>query len=205
MINVRKLIVKCGGFLPQWTFYNKYLRYFRMLLYSGYIARRINVKDVNHFTVEPTARFVGFQHISIMSGHIRAFSRISAINRYNTEKFNPKILIGENCNIGQNNHIGAINYISIGANFLSGANCLITDHNHGGSEKLDIPPNDRKLHTKGPVIIGNNVHLGENVIILSGVTIGNNVVIGAGSVVTKSLPDNTIVAGNPCKILKIFK
>lgn len=176
-----------------------------MLLYSGYISKKVQIKDIYRFTVEPTVKFVGNEHIQIASGHIRAFSRLSAITKYNSESFSPTIIIGKNCNIGQNNHIGAIIRIAIGENFLSGANCLITDHYHGGGGDLSVPPNERNLFTKGPVTIGNNVHIGENVIILSGVTIGNNVTIGAGSVVTKSLPDYAIAAGNPCKIIRFGK
>ena len=51
-------------------------------------------------------------------------------------------------------------------------------------------------------IIGDNVTLGANDVIIGGITIGNNVVVGAGSVVVKDVPDNCIVAGNPAKILK---
>lgn len=51
------------------------------------------------------------------------------------------------------------------------------------------------------VIIGNNVFIGTNTVILRGVSIGNNCVIGAGSVVTKDVPDNTVVAGNPAKVI----
>ncbi len=51
--------------------------------------------------------------------------------------------------------------------------------------------------------IGNNVSLGANVTIVGNVHIGDNVVIGAGSVVTKDIPSNNIVAGNPAQIIKI--
>lgn len=51
-------------------------------------------------------------------------------------------------------------------------------------------------------IIGNNVKLGANVIIIGDVHIGNNVIVGAGSVVVKDVPDNSIVAGNPAKIIR---
>lgn len=50
-------------------------------------------------------------------------------------------------------------------------------------------------------IIGDDVTIGANVVIIGNITIGNNVVIGAGSVVVKDVPDNTIVAGNPAKVI----
>lgn len=53
-----------------------------------------------------------------------------------------------------------------------------------------------------PINIGNNVWIGGNSTICPGVTLGNNVVVGAGSVVTKSFPDDVVIAGNPAKIIK---
>ena len=50
--------------------------------------------------------------------------------------------------------------------------------------------------------MGDNVWIGGNTVILPGVTVGSNVVIGAGSVVSKDIPDNTIAAGNPCKVIR---
>lgn len=51
-------------------------------------------------------------------------------------------------------------------------------------------------------IIGDNVSLGANVVIIGGIHIGNNVVVGAGSVVVKDVPDNCVIAGNPAKIIR---
>ncbi len=51
-------------------------------------------------------------------------------------------------------------------------------------------------------MIGNNVYIGNNVIILPGVTIGNNVIIGAGAVVTKNIPDNSVAVGVPARVIK---
>lgn len=58
------------------------------------------------------------------------------------------------------------------------------------------------LEITKPISVGNDVYIGNNVIILPGVTIGNNVVIGAGAVVTKDIPDNSVVAGVPAKRIK---
>lgn len=54
----------------------------------------------------------------------------------------------------------------------------------------------------GPIVVGDNVFIGNNVIILPGVTIGDNVVIGAGSVVTKDIPSNCVCAGVPARVIK---
>ena len=56
-----------------------------------------------------------------------------------------------------------------------------------------------------PVKIGNNVFIGMNAMILRNVTVGDNVIIGAGSVVTKDVPNNTVIAGNPARIICTVK
>ncbi len=96
--------------------------------------------------------------------------------------------------------IGAANSITIGDNVLSGANVLITDFDWH-------PINPIKRHTSdgvknAPIVIGNNVWLGINTVVLKGVTIGDNTVIGANSLVVSDIPANVIAVGNPCKILK---
>ncbi|ODN05885.1 Maltose O-acetyltransferase [Orchesella cincta] len=70
----------------------------------------------------------------------------------------------------------------------------------GGYRQLDDPGNYFEL--TGPVKIGNNCWLGGGAIICPGVTIGNNVIVGAGAVVTKSFPDNVVIAGNPAKVIR---
>jgi len=64
---------------------------------------------------------------------------------------------------------------------------------------------NRSFGPTQPVIIGNNVWLGSRVMVLKGVTIGDNSVIGAMSVVTKSIPSNCIVAGNPAKVIRAIE
>ena len=69
-------------------------------------------------------------------------------------------------------------------------------------EESNIPPIKRKLKTKGKIMIGKNVWVGDKVTILGGVTIGDNVIIGANTVVTNDIPSNTIVTGSKCRIVK---
>ena len=101
--------------------------------------------------------------------------------------------IGEGCGFS-GTVIGCFTEITLGKNVRCGANTLITDSDwHLDDTRSAIPK---------PIIIGDNVWLGVNVTVMKGVTIGNNSIIGAGSVVTKSIPDNVIAAGNPCKVIK---
>ena len=58
------------------------------------------------------------------------------------------------------------------------------------------------LEVTKPIVVGNNVYFGNNVIILPGVTIGNNVVIGAGAIVSKDIPDKSVAVGIPARVIK---
>lgn len=129
---------------------------------------------------------------------------LTAWNNYHKQKFTPKVTIGKNCWFGLYNHISAINMISIGDGFLSGKWVSIIDNDHGETDfaTLKLKPTDRPLVSKGPIIIGNNVWIGDKATILSGVTIGDGAVIAANSVVTKDVPPYCVVGGVPAKILK---
>lgn len=133
-------------------------------------------------------------------------ARIDAITYYpNTgQRFEPVLKIANNVVIQVSCHIGCINRVEIGEYTTMGARTYITDHTHGTvePEDLKLPPRHRKLYSKGPVIIGKYVAIGEGCIILPGVTIGDHAVIGANAVVTKDIPPYSVAAGNPAKVLK---
>jgi acetyltransferase-like isoleucine patch superfamily enzyme len=97
-----------------------------------------------------------------------------------------------------------VNKIIIGNNLLTGKWVTITDNAHGTTDKeaLLSPPIERLLSSKGPVIIGNNVWIGDKATILPGVTIGDGAIIGANAVVTKDVPPYSVVVGNPARIIK---
>ena len=67
---------------------------------------------------------------------------------------------------------------------------------------IGVPPARRKLDSKGPVMVGDNVWIGRCTTILSGVDIGDNCIIGANSVVTGDIPANCVAAGCPAKVIK---
>lgn len=141
--------------------------------------------------------------------YMGANSRLEAWDFYEpaSQHFTPQIEIGNNVRINGNLHIGAINKIIIGNDVLMGNGVFITDHAHGNGslEECNIPPNDRKLFSKGPVIIGDKVWIGEHVTILPGVSIGEGCIIGAGAVVTRSLPPFSIAAGVPAIVKKMIR
>lgn len=75
--------------------------------------------------------------------------------------------------------------------------CLITSRKTcGGGHNFQ--------EKKGKIVIGNNVFIGANSTVLYGVTVGSNAIIGAGSVVTKDIPDGTVCAGVPCRVIGEF-
>jgi len=152
----------------------------------------------NHIVKNP-------QYISIGNDFSALYNlRIEAWDGYLGDTFKPEIIIGNNVSLNTDVHIGCINKIVIGNNVLMASRIYISDHSHGliSSEELSVPPVLRKLYSKGPVIIEDNVWIGENVAILPGVRIGANSIIGANAVVTHDVPVNSVVGGNPARIIK---
>lgn len=108
--------------------------------------------------------------------------------------------------------------IQIGEDFYANMNCVILDEalvsfgdhvfiapNCGfytAGHPLNVEQRNRGLEYARPITIGNNVWIGAQVCVLPDVTIGDNCVIGAGSVVTRSIPANSLAVGNPCRVIK---
>ncbi len=119
--------------------------------------------------------------------------------------------IGENCNLGDYNHISAIYSVDIGDNLLTGNNVYIGDSSHGiyKADSLfdlstpDSIPERRPIFGEA-VIIGDNVWIGEHSSILPGSRIGNGCIIGANSVVNSIIPDDCIAVGCPARVVKKY-
>jgi acetyltransferase-like isoleucine patch superfamily enzyme len=127
-------------------------------------------------------------------------SSLSAMPLTVTES--PTLEIGDGTTIGNFNHIFATEKVVIGKKVLTADKVYISDNLHS-YEDVTIPIMDQKIKQINHVEIGDGTWIGENVCIL-GVKIGKNCVIGANSVVTKDIPDYSVVVGSPAVIIKKF-
>ena len=147
----------------------------------------------------------GKKYVSIGKGFTCGYRcRIEVDGRHN-EKC---IVIGDNVSIGDNVRLSASEKITLGDGVLVASNVLFVDNAHGvykfdNQSNPEIKPIDRKI-SSSPILISENVWIGQNCVIQQGVTIGKGAIIAANSVVTKSIPENCIAGGAPAKILKKY-
>ncbi len=165
------------------------------ILFSYRIARCGSDAKVDGF-----GKITGGKKIEIGHGFVCGHNvRIQALCRHINTNYSPSILIGDNVNFNDFVHIASIFSVVIGDNCLIASKVIVTDHNHS-VEQRDATPIQRGLIGK-PIVIKNNVWIGENVVILPGVTIGEGAIIGANSVVNCDVPANATAVGVPARIL----
>lgn len=116
---------------------------------------------------------------------------------------NSQIIIGNNVGISGST-INATKSIIIEDNVLIGSGCIITDTDSHPIAYNDRIKNDMSKTHRSPILIKEGAFIGARSIILKGVIVGKHSIVGAGSVVSKDVPDNCIVAGNPAKVIKYF-
>ena len=110
-----------------------------------------------------------------------------------------KLSIGSGSYINRRTFLDAIESLTIGANVAIGPGCYITDHDHG------VDPNRPVLNQEmvsQPTRIEDEAWIGAHVVILKGVTIGRRTIVGAGSIVTRSLPPDSIAVGAPARVIR---
>ena len=134
----------------------------------------------------------------------RKFTRISSTAVLSDDK---KISIGDNCWIWHHSILDGSNGIRIGKGVQIGAWVGIFTHSSHiairlhGENYLRVDRDDRVGYVRGPVTIGDYTFIGAGAKILPGVVIGNGCIISAGAMVTKDVPDNSIAAGSPARVI----
>ena len=174
----------------------KYLR-------TGYYSRGLKSKGKG-FSFALDSCIIGSEFISI--GDKVEVGKRSVISAWHREKDKPipSLVIESGVLIGEDCHITASNKIVIKEHVLLGKKVTITDNSHGEIDyaTMQINPSMRPLVSKGAVLIGSRVWIGDKATILPGVTIGEGAIIGANSVVTKDIPAYSVAAGVPAVVVK---
>ena len=148
--------------------------------------------------VYPKARFLRYpRNIFLDEGVIvKSYAQICSCNNKSM------ISIGKNTTIGNYTFIYSSEKIIIGDNCMIAPFVYIVDSKHGMAIESNM--NSQSNATK-PVLIGSDVWIGTNSVILPGVQIGYGSVVASGSIVTKSIKPYSIVGGNPAKLIKMRK
>ncbi len=115
----------------------------------------------------------------------------------------PVLRIGDRCVIGRGSHIVAHCSIDIGDDVFTGPYVYITDQNHSYTD-TELPIG-LQWPVNSAVSIGSGCWLGTGVVILPGAAIGRNVVVAAGSVVRGSIPDHSVIAGSPARVVRDYR
>lgn len=121
---------------------------------------------------------------------------------------NKHLIFGDRVQVNDYVHISAMKTVKIGNDVLMASHIYISDNSHGSykgeSQSSPEEPPIMRLYRVEPVIIEDNVWIGEGVVIMPGVVIGKGSIIGANSTVTKSIPSACIAVGQPARVVKKY-
>jgi acetyltransferase-like isoleucine patch superfamily enzyme len=128
---------------------------------------------------------------------------LSVVEEHLGRRYQPTLTIGDRTVLGRDTYISCVGRIDIEDDVLAGDRVLIADSYHG-YEDPDTPISMQPMAEPKPVRIETGVLLNVDVNVLPGVTIGARSYIGAGAVVTRSVPPNSVVVGNPARIIRHY-
>ena len=152
-----------------------------------------------HLPVSYSGLQIGQKKIRGALGKLMLSSCGKDVNIEKNAIFSPKVSLGNYSGIGVNARIhGAC---TIGDHVMMGENCVIITRNHR-HDRTDIPMMEQGFEEERPVVIGNDVWIGDRVTIMPGVHIGDGCILAAGSIVTHDIPPMSIAAGIPARVIK---
>lgn len=109
------------------------------------------------------------------------------------------VTLGNGTFVGSGCEFNITSSITVGANCLIASGCRFIDHNHGTATNTTMK---NQVEEEDPILIGSNVWIGANSVVLKGVCIGDGAIVAAGSVVTKSLDAMSVYAGVPARLMR---
>ena len=154
--------------------------------------------------IQLPAHILGAKYIHIGERvSIGSNSYIHAIDNYAGKMYSPQILIGDDVYVGRNCYINAISLIEIQEGCVLSEEVYLADQSHGLDPRGGLIMK-QPLTSKGSIVIGAHTFVGLRAVIMPGVSIGHHCVIGTSAVVTRSIPDFSMVVGNPARIIKQY-
>lgn len=167
-------------------------------------ANKTKINWIESFFYRAIHKIYRFYHDIYTRSLVKQFYEIGvdSLVDFNVIAHSPEnIKIGSKVFIGRNVILAAYDHITIGDGCAIAAGCKLISGNHSYSKPL----NDQEVedYILEPIVLKNDVWLGYNVIVLPGVILGRGCTVAAGSVVTKSFPEFSIIAGVPAKTVKM--
>lgn len=173
-------------------------------IYFGNPIFRKGIKFGRGSYVREHSQIGGGKHIEFGDNvRVSQYCRLMCFENISGEQLSPSFSVGDNTWIGRNCTISCTNRVDIGRDCLITGYAFLCDSEHG------MDPECNKRYETQPMIkkivkIGNNVFIGDKAMILPGTTIGDNCIVGAGSVVKGDFESNSLIAGNPARIIKRY-
>ncbi len=119
------------------------------------------------------------------------------------QRFEPRIEIGRGCFLNNDVQVSCARRVTLAPDVMLAERCFLADNNHGYRDP-DRSIRAQPLETPGELFVGEGSWLGANVVVAGRVTIGKHCTIGANSVVLDDIPDYSVAAGNPARVLKRY-
>lgn len=123
---------------------------------------------------------------------------LQPLTGYLGQRFSPRLVIGDDCYVGADCQFHCVDRIEFARGCVLSDQVYVSDVSHGLDPRAGLVM-DQAVSSKGPVIVGEGSFIGFGAVVLTGVTIGRHCVVGARSVVTRPVPEFTMVAGNPAR------
>lgn len=166
--------------------------------------RSLEIKTGIGSYIYPPRKLSGPQYIQVGDRSvIFDHAWLAAYDSYASQRYTPRLIIGNDVTIGSYSCITSLSSIVIEDGCLLSEFVYITDHVHGFDPEAGLV-REQPLVSKGDVVVGAHSFIGYRVSILSGVHLGQHCVVGAHSVVTHSFPDYSMIAGIPARLIKRY-